>query len=186
MMTMLRTMMLVNGHVNPRSVPPRPLASRGVATRREARGVGAQALPMPSFHRHHDAPSPASVASRREQEKADTVVFVPASFEDAASDAIRAILKGKTVILNLNQMVGGLAEKQRLLDFVTGATFAVEGALTRVEDGVVVLSPKGKKTAVVESSASAAAAAPGTPGAASQASQLNIHLGGEPWDYDTE
>uniref|UniRef100_A0A7S2Z5A5 Cell division protein SepF n=1 Tax=Chloropicon laureae TaxID=464258 RepID=A0A7S2Z5A5_9CHLO len=155
---------------------------RRVAARRESHVAPARALPMPSFNRHHDA---SSSASRREQDKADMVVFLPASFEDAASDAIRAILKGKTVVLNLNQIQGGLAEKQRLLDFVTGATFAVEGSLTKVEDGVVILTPKGKRTAVVDPEPSLDALATAST-EASEASQLNIHLGGEPWDYESE
>lgn len=68
----------------------------------------------------------------------EVVVLEPVNFNQAI-DIIQYLKKGSSIVLNLSN----LAEEhsQRLLDFVCGGVFALDGSQQRVGEGVFLLVP---------------------------------------------
>ena len=68
------------------------------------------------------------------------VVFQPQTYED--TQTIRDNLKArKPVIVNLESLNGDVA--QRVLDFISGAIYALDGSVRKVSKGIFLLAPKG-------------------------------------------
>ena len=70
----------------------------------------------------------------------EVCVFKPTSVEDAR-EITETLLLGRTVLLNVEGLNIDIA--QRIIDFVSGATFAISGNLQKVSNFIFVLTPKG-------------------------------------------
>ena len=70
----------------------------------------------------------------------EVCVFKPNSVEDAR-EITETLLLGRTVLLNVEGLNIDIA--QRIIDFVSGATFAITGNLQKVSNFIFVLTPKG-------------------------------------------
>jgi len=68
----------------------------------------------------------------------EVCVFKPSSFEDAREIG-ETLLAGQTVILNMEGVDVALA--QRIVDFSSGACFALEGNLQKVSNFMFVITP---------------------------------------------
>ena len=79
----------------------------------------------------------AQPAARRNVEMAVCVVK-PTSVEDAR-DLTVALLGGRTVILNLEGL--DLEIAQRIIDFTSGATFAIDGNLQKISNYIFLATP---------------------------------------------
>lgn len=91
-------------------------------------------------------PSPNKVVDLRSTpSKQQVVVMQPADIESAqqACDHIRA---GKTVICNIEKVDVKVA--QRVIDFITGAAYALDGKVMPVSSVIFVVAPR--QTALVE------------------------------------
>ena len=69
---------------------------------------------------------------------AQVVVIEPRAFEEAL-DIIEHLKIRKAVILNLHLL--DTAQSQRVVDFLSGATHAIEGNQQRIGDGVFIFTP---------------------------------------------
>ena len=70
--------------------------------------------------------------------KAQVVVIEPRAFEEAL-EIIEHLKMKKSVILNLHLL--DTAQSQRVVDFLSGATHALEGNQQRIGDGVFIFTP---------------------------------------------
>ena len=70
----------------------------------------------------------------------EVCVFKPTSVEDAR-EITETLLLNRTVLLNVEGLNIEIA--QRIIDFVSGATFAIAGNLQKVSNFIFVLTPKG-------------------------------------------
>ena len=68
------------------------------------------------------------------------MVLQPQSFEDTQM-VIDNLLGGKSVVLNLENLKSDAA--QRVLDFVSGAIYALNGNIRKVSKGIFILAPQG-------------------------------------------
>merc|ERR1719375_458587 len=116
------------------------LGGRGVVGRNRRRVPVPRALP--SFKRTMRSELFTKKKDELDGMAANMLIFLPKAFEDAGSGALRALGMGKPVLINLT-FIHGVAEQQRLLDFVTGGCFALGGSQTKVAEGVVLFTPKG-------------------------------------------
>ena len=74
-----------------------------------------------------------------EQEKIDGYIDLtsPTDYTDAV-DIVNLLLASHAVVINISH----LEEKQRLLDFVSGAVLAIGGKASKVSDSVYICVPK--------------------------------------------
>lgn len=85
-----------------------------------------------------ERPRKGKVISLHNQGRMRVVVVEPTSFDDAKR--VVDHLKGKqAVVLNLEDTEGAVA--QRIIDFVSGATFAINGGIQRVGQGIFLFTP---------------------------------------------
>lgn len=68
----------------------------------------------------------------------EVVVIEPSDFSEAV-DIIQYLKRGASIVLNLANLAE--SESQRLLDFVCGGVFALDGSQKRVGEGVFLLVP---------------------------------------------
>ncbi|MBM3267383.1 MAG: cell division protein SepF [Candidatus Sericytochromatia bacterium] len=73
---------------------------------------------------------------------AETLVLEPRSFDDALS-IISHLREKRQVILNLHTVPAD--ERQRLVDFLSGATLALDGYQERVSETIFAFSPSNHK-----------------------------------------
>jgi len=66
------------------------------------------------------------------------VIYQPTSFEDTQT-IINNLKTRKPIVLNLESLDAGLA--QRVLDFISGAVYALDGTIQKVSRGIFVLAP---------------------------------------------
>ena len=85
----------------------------------------------------------------------EVVVMTPSRFEDAPV-ALKAVQELKTVVLHLGSM--DPEEAQRVIDFVSGGVFAIDGQSERLGETVFLFAP-----ALVSIEHATAWAQPGTP-----------------------
>ena len=78
------------------------------------------------------------VPNRKSKSSMEVCVIKPASVDDSR-EISETLLAGRTVILNLEGMDVDVA--QRIIDFVSGATFALGGNLQRVSNYIFLLTP---------------------------------------------
>lgn len=64
----------------------------------------------------------------------------PITFDDG-TQVLDDVLKGKVVVLNLEMLE--VDKKRQILDFVSGAVYALEGTVEKVSKGIFVICPKG-------------------------------------------
>ena len=95
-----------------------------------------------------------SVDSDEKQDKkervisfADVAMFEPIVEKDAET-IIRLIKTGEPAVLNMSDCDGEVA--QRVLDFVSGATFALDGVMRKVASKFFISVPKGVKVITTE------------------------------------
>lgn len=99
-------------------------------------------------------PSPSKFGKRKEKEQAaparsDTpmknasdmkmIVFHPVSYEDAQSIADN-LKSHKPIIVNMEELDGTIA--QRVLDFLLGAVYALDGSINKISRGIFLVAPK--------------------------------------------
>lgn len=80
------------------------------------------------------------VVALKRPKHAEISIFSPQSFDDARSIADN-LKCGKAVIINLGRMEVTLAT--RIVDFVSGIIYALEGASRKVGDNIFVFTPSG-------------------------------------------
>lgn len=72
--------------------------------------------------------------------KKNVEFLYPTSFEDSQV-VINYLKEGETVVLNLNNM--NEYDSQRLLDCASGAIYAINGMIQRVDNNIFLLTPEG-------------------------------------------
>ncbi|MEB3243539.1 MAG: cell division protein SepF [Cyanobacteriota bacterium] len=68
----------------------------------------------------------------------EVVVLCPRCFEDA-TEAVLAVQHLKTVVLHLEEL--DAKEAQRIIDFVSGGVFAIDGQSERLGESVFLFAP---------------------------------------------
>ena len=76
------------------------------------------------------------------QAKPQMSMASPARFEDGAKLADR-LLEGNTILLNLEK--AGKVDARRLLDFMSGAAYALQGYVKRVSGSIYLVVPNGEE-----------------------------------------
>jgi cell division inhibitor SepF len=84
------------------------------------------------------ARKPLRVVDHPTSQKAQVVVIEPRAFEEAL-EIIEHLRTKKSVILNLHLL--DTAQSQRVVDFLSGATHAIDGNQQRIGDGVFIFTP---------------------------------------------
>lgn len=77
-------------------------------------------------------------ASRRNNGNMEVCVVKPSSVDDSR-EITETLLAGRTVILNLEGM--DLEIAQRIIDFISGATFAISGNLQKISNYIFLITP---------------------------------------------
>ena len=118
----------------PRTVQERPCPQQSAS--RPANNYSAPRNPAPRMEsRTLNMPQTASSA-----DAVRMVVLQPQSMEDTQT-VIDNLRMGKPVIVNLENLESEAA--QRLLDFISGAIYALEGNVRKVSRGIFLLAPDG-------------------------------------------
>ncbi len=98
-------------------------------------------MPVGGFGRSTKRESSKITPMRSRQKSSNTMevcVIKPQTFEDAR-DIAETLLANRTVILNMEGIDYALA--QRLIDFISGACYAINGNLQRVSGYIFVVTP---------------------------------------------
>lgn len=82
--------------------------------------------------------TPMRQPSRRSSVSMEVCVIKPNSVDDAR-EITETLLSGRTVILNLEGM--DLEVAQRIIDFTSGATFAINGNLQKISNYIFLVTP---------------------------------------------
>lgn len=67
------------------------------------------------------------------------VVFHPVAYDDAQSIADN-LKSGKPIIVNMEELDGETA--QRVLDFLLGAVYALDGTVSKISRGIFLVAPR--------------------------------------------
>ena len=78
-------------------------------------------------------------SGRRPQATGMEVCVIKPSSVDDAREITETLLSGRTVILNLEGL--DLEIEQRIIDFTSGATFAIDGNLQKISSFIFLLTP---------------------------------------------
>ena len=70
---------------------------------------------------------------------AEVVVLEPQSFDDSL-EIVEHLREQKSVVLNLHHL--DTVQSQRVVDFLSGATHAIDGHQQRIGDGVFIFTPQ--------------------------------------------
>ena len=84
------------------------------------------------------AKSPMRQPARRTGVSMEVCVIKPTSVEDAR-EITETLLSGRTVILNLEGL--DLEVAQRIIDFTSGATYAISGNLQKISNYIFLVTP---------------------------------------------
>lgn len=87
------------------------------------------------------------MSAEKGKEKKEIVPIAPLTFEDV-EDAVRRIKRKEGVIVDLEDVPPSVA--QRMLDFLSGAVFALKGSIKKVKYKMYILIPDGVKISSVE------------------------------------
>lgn len=79
------------------------------------------------------APTPQSMAGMK------MIVYHPVAYDDAQSIADN-LKNHKPVIVNMEELDGGCA--QRVLDFLLGAVYALDGTISKISRGIFLVAPR--------------------------------------------
>ncbi len=77
-------------------------------------------------------------AARKSGNNMEVCVVKPSSVDDSR-EITETLLSGRTVILNLEGM--DLEIAQRIIDFISGATFAISGNLQKISNYIFLVTP---------------------------------------------
>ena len=94
-----------------------------------------------------DAPAPAEPAPAFGANTVSLKIVNPKGYEDAGEIA-DYLMNGNTVLLNIENMAREQAI--RLLDYLSGATHAVGGVMTKVGKTTIVVAPKNVDVSSIE------------------------------------
>ena len=83
--------------------------------------------------------TPMRRSGRRPQAAGMEVCVIKPSSVDDAREITETLLSGRTVILNLEGL--DLEIAQRIIDFTSGATFAIDGNLQKISSFIFLLTP---------------------------------------------
>ena len=101
------------------------------------------AKPAPRPRQRREATRPAAVGEgmspRDIPSDMKMVVFHPVVYDDAQSIADN-LKSGKPIIVNMEELDGATA--QRVLDFLLGAVYALDGSLSKISRGIFLVAPK--------------------------------------------
>lgn len=70
----------------------------------------------------------------------EVCVIKPASFDSDVKEIAETLLAGRTVILNMEGL--DLSVGQRIIDFMCGATYSVDGNLQKISSFIFIITPK--------------------------------------------
>ena len=115
---------------------------RGNATRRStttpSQGIGGnRSTQSPSARLSHTG---SSTPQNDQSSFVRMVVFQPQTYDDTQT-IIDNLKSGKPVIVNLETLNPDIA--QRVLDFIGGAIYALDGSVRKVSKGIFLLAPEG-------------------------------------------
>lgn len=79
-----------------------------------------------------------SGAPRKSNKSMEVCVIKPTSVEDSR-EITETLLEGRTVILNMEGL--DIEVSQRIIDFVSGATFAIGGNLQKISNYIFLVTP---------------------------------------------
>lgn len=82
--------------------------------------------------------TPMRQPSRNRGPAMEVCVIKPNAMEDAR-EITETLLGGRTVILNLEGM--DLEVAQRIIDFTSGSTFAIDGNLQKISNSIILVTP---------------------------------------------
>ena len=82
--------------------------------------------------------TPMRQPARRSSVNMEVCVIKPTSVEDSR-EITETLLSGRTVILNLEGL--DLEIAQRIIDFIGGASFAVDGSLKAISNNIFIVAP---------------------------------------------
>ena len=103
----------------------------------------AKAQPAPRPRQQRDAIRPAQVCTGMTPEDIPAgmrmVVFHPVVYDDAQSIADN-LKSNKPIIVNMEELEGETA--QRVLDFLLGAVYALDGTVSKISRGIFLVAPK--------------------------------------------
>lgn len=96
----------------------------------------------PSFFRRRDKETMRALPANEIPAEAGQALNIvrPERFEDAM-DIVNELRRGQIVVINTSRME--LRTAQRLLDFVSGASFSLDGEIQEVQEAVYVVTPAG-------------------------------------------
>ena len=95
-------------------------------------------LPAKSQQRSNNKVTPMRQPARRTGVSMEVCVIKPTSVEDAR-EITETLLSGRTVILNLEGL--DLEVAQRIIDFTSGATYAISGNLQKISNYIFLVTP---------------------------------------------
>lgn len=93
---------------------------------------------IPPIRRQTKTKATSKVIPMRKNSNMEVCIFKPTKYEDAKEIA-DILLSGKAVILNLEGIHMDLAQK--IVDFASGATYAIEGNMQKISNYIVLLTP---------------------------------------------
>lgn len=96
------------------------------------------AKPSRSSRSANNKVTPMRQPARRSNVSMEVCVIKPNSVEDAR-EITETLLSGRTVILNLEGL--DLEIAQRIIDFTSGATFAISGNLQKISNYIFLVTP---------------------------------------------
>ena len=108
--------------------------------KKPAKAASAASARKPQPRRDATRPATGSEA-RRPEDMADMkmVVYHPVSYDDAQQIADN--LKGhRPIIVNMEELDGATA--QRVLDFLLGAVYALDGTISKISRGIFLVAPQ--------------------------------------------
>lgn len=91
-----------------------------------------------SSHSANNKVTPMRQPARRNNVSMEVCVIKPTSVDDAR-EITETLLSGRTVILNLEGL--DLEVAQRIIDFTSGATFAINGNLQKISNYIFLVTP---------------------------------------------
>jgi len=94
--------------------------------------------PKRSGRANNNKVTPMRQPARRSAPAMEVCVIKPNNMEDSR-EITETLLGGRTVILNLEGL--DLEDAQRIIDFISGATFAIDGNLQKISNSIFLVTP---------------------------------------------
>ena len=94
--------------------------------------------PIGSIRKPASTPSASRVVSMTATTQLEVAVLQPSSYEDASEIADRLKAK-KAVVVNLEEL--SKEDAIKVLDFVSGVVYALEGNIQKVSNGIFLIAP---------------------------------------------